>query len=174
MTDPQTLARLKTSALRNARNVLSLMRGEGSLTSAGASEKAFLDWTEMDRIRVQKIDEQHKQLVNLINRFHAVLLVERNRAEANHVFHHFIHSARNHFLYEEALLIDQRCPGYQAHFDQHSDAIVQVQELYRQFVNRSLSATVLLSRLRQWMIGHTRELDRSQASWLNQIGVGSS
>jgi len=170
--ESSALFKFRASAERNVRSVLHLMRlGEAPATPEPASG-AFLEWRAIDQLGNPKIDEQHRALVNLINRFHTVLVIQRDRSTANEIFSHFIHSVRNHFNYEESVLIDQRCPGYQAHFDQHSDAIAEVQDLYRQFKGGTLSASVLLVCLRNWMIDHTRTSDRRYAGWMNTHSVG--
>jgi len=172
VTEPSALFKLRASAERNVRSVLSLVRLAEARPGPEASTQVFLEWRGMDQLGVPKIDDQHRALVNLINRFHTVLVVQRDRSAANEIFSHFIHAVRNHFSYEESVLVEQRCPGYQAHFDQHSDAIAEVQDLYRQFKGGTLSASVLLVCLRNWMIDHTCASDRRHAGWMHSHGVG--
>lgn len=172
MTGLPTISRLRASAERNVRSVLSLMRLEEASPRHEPPAEAFLEWKAVDDLGIPKVDEQHRALVVLLNRLHAVLVIQRDRRAAHEVFRHFIYTVRNHFNYEESLLAGQECPGHQAHFDQHSDAIAEVLELQRQFSGGTLSASVLLVCLRNWMVDHTRLADRRHAGWMHSHGMG--
>jgi hemerythrin len=171
VTNPDLFSRFRFSTEQGVRGLLSRLRPSESLAPAGQSTTAFLDWRLVNQVGVPKIDEQHRLLVNLINRFHQVLVRERNRSMADDLFQYFMQVARTHFSFEEAMLMEHGCPGYEEHFHQHSDAMAEVQDLHRQFKAGGLSAPVLLNSLRSWMLSHTRGSDQRHARYMNQLGL---
>jgi len=172
VTDPSALFRFRAFAERNVPTLMGLMRMGDTPRTSEPMTGVFLDWRVVDHLGIPKIDDQHRLLVNLINRLHTVLVIQRDRRAANEVFGHFIYMVRTHFSFEESVLIAQHCPGYQAHFDQHTRAIAEIQGLHQQFKGGTLSASVLLVCLRNWMIDHTYTSDRPYAGWMNSLEVG--
>lgn len=134
-------------------------------------DTAFLAWTALDRIGIRQFDEEHKELVNYINQFHEAMVIRRNRVKAEEIFEKLIHATRNHFSNEEALLGERGFPDRASHAKQHSDLVVEITNLHRQFKEGSLSAMMLLTYLKNWLIHHTKESDRQYAVWLKTRGL---
>lgn len=135
------------------------------------SDTVFLPWTALDRIGIRQFDEEHRELVNLINQFHEAMVLRRNRVIADEIFEKLIQATRNHFSNEEALLGERGFPERDSHAKQHSDLLVEIRSLHRQFKEGSLSAMMLLTYLKNWLIHHIKESDRQYAVWLKTRGL---
>ena len=170
MTYPFYFARLGSHAVEMGQRLLLRLLPGTALPEKNPSKSPYLDWSDINQVGDPQIDEQHKLLVGLINLLHRSLMLEHDRSRADDLFDHFTHAARNHFTHEESVLMEQYCPEYGHHFDQHSKAIAEIQDLFRQFKVGEMSAPVVLFRLRTWMVSHSRP-DRHQAkSYLSQPG----
>ena len=170
VTHPDFFKRLRANAIAKGQSLLLRWLPVAAALEKDPSKTAFLDWSEVSQIGDPKIDEQHKLMVTIINRLHMLLVLGHDRSRADDLLKYFIDVVRNHFNHEESVLMENHCPGHGEHFDQHSKAMVEVNDLHRQFKAGRLSAQILLLRLRSWMVSHTKGFDRRHARYLSQIG----
>jgi hemerythrin-like metal-binding protein len=154
----------------SVRTLLSRMRVEKMPAQEAPSGGAFLDGAALGPVGVAKIDDQHCLLAGLISRLHTTLVVQRDRGASEEVFRSLLLTARDHFAFEESLLVEHHFPKVQDHIAQHSEALEELQAFHRHFRLGTLSATLLLAGLRTWMLLHTQESDQRHARWLSALG----
>lgn len=125
---------------------------------------ALMQWDETMSVGVEKMDAQHRGLINLINEAYEVMqrhdehrmseLIDKMRGYAN-----------MHFSEEEALMREHGYPEFEAHKFQHAKFNNEVAEFKRkQFEKTNLSQIfVFLSR---WLTTHIMDEDRKYTPFM--------
>lgn len=136
----------------------------------------FFKWDEHFLTGLKRIDEQHHQLVNIMNDFIRLLTREENapKAEIERVFGLLGNYAHQHFSDEEAMMravgIDQRHFSYQQ--QQHRAYILEITREQKNIANDPASALTLLGFLGQWLMYHILGADQSMAKQISAIHSG--
>lgn len=137
--------------------------------------KAFV-WKDDYNTGSPVIDEQHRHLVDLINRLAGALTV--NQADADVVvqtaFDGLIVYVREHFATEEDLMRAQRVdPRHlRPHVRSHEQFGEQVRAMWAARSTISNPSEVFLSFLTSWLCMHVLGVDQAMARQLDAIGVG--
>lgn len=134
---------------------------------------AFIVWSEEISVGIQEIDEQHKQLVSLINRLYdAMTLGEDKLQVARDVLNELMQYTLVHFSVEESLFRIFEYPDYEKHSERHRELREKVIEINRK-VQRGerLITPELLFFLRKWITSHIMVEDKAYAPFLLNKGV---
>jgi hemerythrin len=116
-----------------------------------------VEWSDKFSVGVAILDEQHKTLMEMINKLIDTPNVDSNSAVITDLLDGMIKYATTHFVKEENLMRRHNYPGYPSQKEQHVDfirntaAFCQVEE--GTLVVLDFSESVLLY-LRQWWINH--------------------
>lgn len=151
--------------------------------------KPFVEWTNDLSVGIEEIDEQHKILVNLINRLFDETIVHQAAPNViDEILHELVEYTVIHFAVEESLFRIFHYPGTESHTKHHDDLKAQVLEIQKKvkqgeaFVN-----TELLLFLKKWLEHHILHEDKlygpfflaqgvkstwSERSWLGRIWRG--
>ncbi len=137
--------------------------------------KSFVEWTDNLSVGIQEIDEQHKVLINLINRLFNETIV--NQASSNvteQVLQELVEYTLVHFAVEESLFRIFDYPGIEAHMAIHAGLKTQVIELQKKVREGQEVNTDLLMFLKKWLTNHILQEDQRYAPFLISQGVKSS
>jgi hemerythrin len=133
-------------------------------------------WNDSYLTGIDRIDEQHKVLVNTLNEANARLVVSVTRGLLEQITRDLLSYAIYHFETEEALMQEY---GYarlaaaddEKHRQEHrsfSQQVVALREGLRD--GRLVSREELLSFLNNWLINHILNTDKHLAEFLNSQG----
>ena len=133
-------------------------------------------WKEEYCIGVEKIDAQHKSLVDLINELNADL----NREDANN-FKAFQRAARRavkyvqaHFAAEEELMASHGYPELAHQKKRHAEFIRRILDDTRRFERGDeLAPKSFLRYLSDWLMSHIAEEDAKIGVFLETKGLGA-
>ena len=121
----------------------------------------FMPWTEQLEVGVDKIDEQHRWLVNTTNTLHALLRSGEAPAEkVGAILEQLMDYSMNHFIVEEEILQRLGHPESEAHKAQHNLFCEQVMDL---LTRHDLGETVgldALNLLKNWLTNHIVKVDK--------------
>jgi hemerythrin len=132
----------------------------------------FFLWTSAEHsVGVAAFDAEHKVLAGLMSRMHAVLVQDHDRVLATRLMEELIAEARAHFAHEERVLEEIGFPGLAAHAEEHAALLQDARGLQRQFLAGGLSVLVFPSFLKNWLIPHMQQSDRTYAAALRRHGV---
>jgi len=137
----------------------------------------FIEWEDKYSVGIEKIDNQHKQLIEVINRLYY------SRGSSSHVvlgetIQKLIEYTKTHFTDEERLMRENGYPAYQAHKKRHEAFIEEVQKFNNEhqkvdddlLENYSLVTDVLFY-LKSWLCGHILVVDKEYSPFLNKKGI---
>ena len=125
-------------------------------------------WGDALKLGIPSVDEQHRELVELLNRL-AALSSSEVGAEARddmlellgHIYQHTV----VHFLHEEELMAAIDYPDLAAHRDEHHMLLAELRSFVHQIENGD---TVLdaksIHALRDWLVVHISSSDRPFAA----------
>lgn len=128
---------------------------------------AFIEWNDTLNTNITEIDEQHRQIVALIN---ALSEAVRNRAaesDMKALFEAIARDTKAHFETEERLFRMHSYPERSAHAELHRQLETQVESLSSKIRTGAMPVndSVLLF-LRDWFITHIEGSDRLFGFWI--------
>lgn len=134
--------------------------------------KNLIEWTEELGVGIQEIDEQHKVLVELVNRLYKSIIRQTDSTVVDEVLTELIQYTRIHFAVEESLMRIFDYPLYEEHKQVHEELTHQVVELHHKFKKGEVAIGMeLLSFLRRWLTGHIMVEDKKYTPFFLQKGL---
>ncbi|UCC31090.1 MAG: hemerythrin domain-containing protein, partial [Phycisphaerales bacterium] len=101
----------------------------------------FIEWKDAYNIGVERLDEDHRHLVDLVNELHAGITRNRDRGSFGgvvdelqtllHVLDELIDYAIDHCALEEECMLEHAYPGYADMRRAHGQLMSMVQDLRR-------------------------------------------
>lgn len=140
----------------------------------------FVDWTDELSVGIEEIDEQHKVLVNLINRLFDETVVHQSgsattTAVMEEILHELVEYTVIHFAVEESLFRIFDYPETEVHVRHHNELKVQVIDIQKKVKAReAVVNTELLMFLKKWLENHILHEDKLYGPFLIKQGVKSS
>lgn len=135
-----------------------------ALAGAGAppTHLPFLVWTEAMEVGHASIDEQHRRIVDLVNRVGDDLKNGRERDALVGSLGALVEFTRHHFATEEKLMARLDAPHHVArHRAEHQRLLEEVRALSVRLDGQSVVLTMRF--LNDWLVRHVEELDRPLA-----------
>ena len=130
---------------------------------------AFITWT-VDIAVNDEIDEQHKQLFDILNKLHAAVTNGVEQAQITQIFDSLIDYTVLHFDTEEKYFKEYDYPGTDDHKKEHKDLTEKALELQREYREGALTISFdLLDFLYDWLKDHTSDSDKKFAEFLKTL-----
>lgn len=124
---------------------------------------AYIVWSDMYTIEVPHIDAQHRQLLDIVNNFHAVVKAEQGQKPIFEVLNSLIHYSQEHFADEEALMERSSYPPeeMEKHKEIHEKLVSDIFQLHEQLTRDSRTISYDLEIfLNEWLIQHILLVDK--------------
>lgn len=131
----------------------------------------FFKWSPDYSVNIKAIDDQHRELVNILNRlFIAVSLREGNKVIAD-VLDALVSYTRTHFVLEERLMRQARYKDLELHIYEHKKLLAQLDLLCRKHLNEERAIYFdTLRFLKSWLKGHIQGIDTQYSTELLHAG----
>jgi len=126
-----------------------------------------IQWDDSFKIHVEVIDEQHRRLVELMNRLIDVQDKKSSGDDIADILGEMTNYLGYHFDTEEQLMIDQGYPDIASHREEHQAFVTQTAYFiatYREGEG-SLKSDMLLF-LKEWLVEHTLKSDAAFGHFL--------
>ena len=132
----------------------------------------MIEWDDKYSVGISKIDDEHRQFIDIINMAIATNESSDNSGELREVLYRITKYALNHFSTEENYMIEFNYPEYQYHKEEHHDFSRKVIE-YCERVNKGDSqfADIILEYLKRWLINHIQVTDRKYIDCFKRNGL---
>lgn len=132
----------------------------------------LIDWSDALSVGVPSIDEQHKKLVEILNRLHDSSVRGTGNEQLKTILDELVQYTISHFAAEERFFDEHDYPDAQAHKESHVALAKQVAAFNAAFQagDARLSGD-LFKFLRSWLNGHIRGTDKLYGPYLCQHGV---
>ena len=133
---------------------------------------SLADWKSDYSVNISSIDQQHKELLALLNQMYDGLTTQTESGMLKTVLSDLLQHTDNHFKTEERLMLKYRYAGYEAHKMEHQKLIIRVQDLQKEVVVGKATASVeVLKSFADWLDHHILSEDKQYARHLAQNGV---
>ncbi len=132
----------------------------------------IVKWRDSYSTGVKKMDEQHEQLIGMINQLYSMIRGNSTQVEINEIIDSCIDYAKNHLDDEENLLKEHKYPDLADQLSSHelfTDTITQMRE--RQKDEPEEVTQEIYTYLRKWWIDHIVGEDKLYGPFLNEKGV---
>ncbi|MGE0080875.1 MAG: bacteriohemerythrin [Thiohalomonadaceae bacterium] len=131
----------------------------------------MIAWSDAFSVDIQEIDEQHKCLVDLINKLYEVLAGHGDEAIGG-ILDELVRYTRVHFSVEECLMRLFAYEGYEEHKKIHDALVKRVLELQAQYrAGEQKVGMELLYFLKDWLMDHIQRVDKHYSRHLVAHGV---
>lgn len=132
----------------------------------------LVTWDKSYSVSVQKFDEQHQKLFDLLNKLYEAMQKGHGQAIVEDTVRELSTYTQTHFRAEEEVLRKTNYPGLAAHQAEHQKFIAQVSQFVEQLrAGKVTSSITVLTFLKDWLAKHIQQTDRSYAAYLNSQGV---
>lgn len=136
-----------------------------------STDEVFFKWSPDYSVNIKTIDNQHKELVNILNRlFIAVSRREGNKVIAA-ILDALISYTQTHFSLEEGLMRQAKYKDLDAHMAEHKKLIDKLDHLCKKYlVEEQPIYFEMLSFLKTWLKEHIQGVDKKYSAALLQAG----
>ncbi len=132
----------------------------------------FIKWSEQYSVNIKKIDEQHQNLIKLINKMHEIIIAGGEKNEIEELFEELFEYTNYHFNTEEQLLKNYHYPDWKAHQKEHDILIIQLLQLKVRLIKGNQTIPLeTFAFLNNWLINHILNSDQKYSSYLHLKGV---
>lgn len=136
-----------------------------------SNEETFFKWLPDYSVNIKAIDDQHMELVNLLNRlFIAVSKREGDKIIAG-ILDALMSYTQTHFALEERLMAQAKYPELEAHVAEHRKLIEKLDSLTKKYLLEEKPIYFeMLSFLKAWLREHIQGEDKKYSKALLQAG----
>ncbi len=158
---------LDTLVERDDSVILLVKEDKKAITSPTSFEKIV--WSDDYSVGIQSIDEEHRGLILLINRFGDALFISKSKKEVAKSFEQLLDYTVNHFRNEEELMEKYNYPEIKQHIQEHHRLTQEVLELNKD--KHYVFPDNIIEFLKSWLINHILEVDRRLGEFLVKKGI---
>lgn len=139
-------------------------------------EKAFFEWTESMSVGIAEIDEQHKMLVDILNRLFLAVVQRESHEITIEILDTLVDYTKTHFGLEERLLLDAKYDAaeFAAHQREHRAFVGKISEAASKHLVEGKSVSFeIINFLKRWLREHILVTDKKYAVALKNAGYST-
>jgi len=140
-----------------------------------SSEEVFFKWSPDYSVNIKTIDDQHRELVNILNRlFVAVSKREGDKVIAG-ILDALMSYTQTHFALEERLMRQAKYKDLEPHMEEHRKLLEQLDRLCKKHLLEDKPIYFeMLSFLKTWLKEHIQGVDTKYSAALQQAGFSAA
>jgi hemerythrin-like metal-binding protein len=146
---------------QRGKNVLSF---SDALVTDQASAHGWLVFGDAHLVGVQEIDDQHRQLVQMVNRINQAIVNRLDTGLIARAFKELLDFTRLHFATEERLMLQHGFAEMAAHTQEHAQLLRKLAELAAQTAQGN--DLLILQTIKDWLMGHIQHADKPLGAFL--------
>lgn len=134
--------------------------------------KQFVEWRDEYSVGIERIDNDHKKLIQLINDLETAVHYNAGDEFERKALEELVAYTQTHFKLEEELMQEHDYPDFEAHKGQHDQMISNVEVYMRDYENNGHKVLGgIAEQLKLWLIQHINGTDQKYAPYLHSKGV---
>lgn len=127
----------------------------------------IVTWSQDFSVNIQEIDDQHKVIVDMINKINHAVTGNGDPEIIKQVIEQLVDYTTVHFAIEEALMRMFHFPGYEQHKQIHTKLLERVLAFQKQYAKGNTQiGSELLYFLRDWLLNHIVKVDKEYSTHL--------
>jgi hemerythrin len=132
----------------------------------------FVEWDDSLSVGIEEIDEQHKVLVDMVNKMHEAIHQRHGSDVVIGILNDLAEYTRIHFAVEESLMRILNYPEYDDHKHIHEELLHTVQDLQEKVSSGKKSIGFeLMHFLKTWLVKHIMEEDMQYSGFFLKAGA---
>ncbi len=133
---------------------------------------AMINWDISLKTGVQIVDDQHKNLVELVNRLYDAMVKGKGNQALGGILTELIDYTVYHFKTEEDLFRQYSYREAEHHIAEHNDLTQKAIALKQAFDGGKTAITLeTMNFLKDWLVNHIMKSDKNFGPFLNSKGV---
>ncbi len=133
---------------------------------------ALIEWKDGFSVGIDSIDEQHRNLIEIINKFDEARHKGKGSRIMAQILNDILGYTQEHFAFEEKLLKEAGYSGLDLHQKQHRQLLQKIERLQFEFMNKHQRITVEVADLfKYWLTSHILQHDKAYAAELQKNTV---
>jgi hemerythrin len=134
-----------------------------------SNDEVYFKWSPEYSVNIKTIDNQHQELVNMLNRLFIAVSVREGSKVIGGILEALRSYTRTHFSLEERLMQQANYADLEAHKEEHQKLIGQLDDLcLRHLTEDKLIYFEMLRFLKTWLKEHIKGVDRKYSIALHQ------
>jgi hemerythrin len=133
---------------------------------------ALITWSESMSVGIERIDREHRGLIDLINLLHGEMLAGKSKEALGKVLDKLVAYTKTHFATEETMFRTHGYPQAAAHKKEH-DALTQKALALQGEVNsgKTVISAPVLDFLKDWLTNHILKQDMAYKLFFTSKGM---
>ena len=132
----------------------------------------LLNWNDNYSVNVEEIDNQHKEIIRIINELYVSIVEGKSRDTMDKIFKDLTEYATIHFKTEEDYFEKFNYPEASFHKQQHEDIAKKIKEFKkRNEEGKKILDSEILHFLMSWFVNHVILIDKRFAECFKENGL---
>jgi hemerythrin len=132
----------------------------------------IIRWDKTFIVNVLRFDEEHKNIILIINRLNAAIQKDDEREKVSDALNEMTSYAISHFKTEEDYMRRFGYPEYELHKEEHREFTKTTVGFCKRVMNGNYKiACDLLEYLKQWLANHIQGTDKKYTECFNKNGI---
>ena len=133
---------------------------------------SVFEWSDRFSVKVKEIDDQHRQLIGMINRLHDAMVANKGRELQKEIVDEMVAYTEFHFATEEKYMRQFGYAGYFEHKKEHEQFTAEAAELKTRVDRGGLVLTLeVMTVLKEWLQNHILGTDMKYSALFNARGL---
>ena len=145
---------------------------ESFIRTVRGEASELISWTDDLSVSHAGIDDDHRQLITLINQLNEAMIVGKGTSVIQEILDELIRYTSAHFSNEEALMRKHDYPQYREHKALHEDLLQKVGDLrHRLHRGEPVLSQEVMHFLKTWLTKHILGTDKKLGEYLQARGA---
>ena len=132
----------------------------------------MIEWTKKYSVGVSVMDEEHKGLIDTINKVIAARQRNYSQEEVEEILSELVKYAKEHFKNEEAYMSKFEYPDYLLHYNEHLNFSLHMIIYNNQVINGEYKIMdEVYNYLQEWLVHHIQKTDKKYTKCFNKNGL---
>jgi len=133
---------------------------------------ALIEWSDALSVHVRQIDQEHQQLIELINTLHEAMKARGGKETVGIAIDCLVQYTRFHFGGEQVLMAKHGYSDSPMHRAEHRAFVQRTQEFAKGYAAGKLLLSMdVMNYLKVWLTEHICKVDKRFGEFLNAKGV---
>lgn len=130
---------------------------------------AWVPFNSSHLIGIEEIDQQHRQLVSMVNQINQAIIAKTAQESIERLFKELIAFTIFHFETEHRLMVRYAYPGLAVHDHDHEQLVDEVTRIASELPQGN--DLLVLQTIKDWLIGHIQNADKPLGAFLVKRGL---
>ena len=132
----------------------------------------FIKWRDEFSVGLEEIDNQHKELINMINELYTSFMNKEHNSKIEEIVQRMTDYTVMHFSTEEKYFTAYNYVDSKEHIEQHKAFVEKVADFKSKLENRTATLTFkIISFLQEWLLNHILKEDTKYKPMLKEAGL---